>query len=62
MEIIAAGLEVIGQAIAAVAWSTAFIYIIGIGTKTWLIYTGKAKTEELKGWFDFGLRRKKTGI
>ncbi len=61
MEIIGQGLMAIGTAIGAWATAYAFIYIAGIGTKTFLIYTGKAKVEELKGWFDFGFGRKKGG-
>ena len=58
MEIIGQGLMAIGKAV--VAWATAygFIYVAGIGTKTFLIYTGKAKVEDLKGWFDFGFVKK----
>lgn len=53
MEIIAAAIEALGSA--AVAWATAygFIYCIGIGTKTFLIYIDKIKAEECKDWFDF---------
>lgn len=47
MEIIAAGLEAVGRAIAAVDW------IVGLGTKTWLITNGDATSEELKDWFNF---------
>ena len=48
----------IGKAVGAWATAYAFIYVIGIGTKTFLIYTGKAKVEELKNWFDFGFKKK----
>lgn len=61
MEIIGQGLMAIGKAIGAWATAYGFIYVAGIGTKTFLIYTGKAKVEELKGWFDFGLGKKKGG-
>ena len=54
MEIIGQGLMAIGKAVAAWATAYGFIYVAGIGTKTFLIYTGKAKVEDLKGWFDFG--------
>lgn len=59
MEVIGDGLIAIGKAIGAWATAYAFIYIVGIGTKTFLIYTGKAKVEELKGWFDFGWKKNK---
>ena len=41
MEAIGMGLQAIGKAIGAWATAYAFIYIAGIGTKTFLIYTGK---------------------
>ena len=53
MEVIGSGLTAIGSAVGAIATAYAFIYIAGIGTKTFLIYTGKATAEELKSWFDF---------
>ena len=53
MEIIGEGLQAIGSAVGTIAAAYAFIYIAGIGTKTFLIYTGKATAEELKNWFDF---------
>ena len=48
----------IGKAVAAWATAYGFIYVAGIGTKTFLIYTGKVKVEDLKGWFDFGFGKK----
>lgn len=59
MEVLGQGLMAIGKAIGAWATAYAFIYIAGIGTKTFLIYTGKAKVDELKDWFKFGLGGKK---
>lgn len=59
MEIIAAAIEAIGKTIAAVAWSTGLVYIVGIGTKTWLITNGDARPEELKDWFNFFKKRDK---
>lgn len=53
MEIIGEGLKALGNAVGTIATAYAFIYIAGIGTKTFLIYTGKATAEELKSWFDF---------
>jgi hypothetical protein len=61
MEIIGQGLMAIGTAIGAWATAYAFIYIAGIGTKTFLIYTGKAKVEELKDWFNFGFKKNNGG-
>ena len=54
MEIIGKGLMAIGKAVSGIASAWAAIYVVGIGTKTFLIYTGKAKVEELKDWFKFG--------
>ena len=62
MEILGQGLMAIGKAIGAWATAYAFIYIAGIGTKTLLIYTEKAKVEDLKNWFDFGFGKKKGGL
>ena len=59
MEIIAVGLEAIGRAIAAVVRWIGLVYIVGIGTKTWLITNGDATPEELKDWFNFFKKRDK---
>ena len=61
MEIIGQGLIAIGKAVSGIASAWATIYVVGIGTKTFLIYTGKAKVEELKDWFKFGFGGKKGG-
>ena len=61
MEAVGMGLQAIGKAIGAWATAYAFIYITGIGTKTFLIYTGKVKVEDLKDWFKFGFGSKKNG-
>lgn len=61
MEVLGEGLMAIGKAIGAWATAYAFIYIAGIGTKTFLIYTEKAKVEELKDWFKFGFGGNKRG-
>lgn len=58
MEIIGQGLIAVGKAVGAWATAYAFVYMAGIGTKTFLIYTGKAKVEDLKSWFDFGFKKK----
>lgn len=53
MEVIAAAIAAVGDAIAAWATAYAVIYVAGIGTKTFLIWSEKATAEELKTWFDF---------
>ena len=57
MEILGNGLIAVGKAIGAWATAYAFIYIVGIGTKTFLIYTGRATVDQLKNWFDFGFKK-----
>lgn len=58
MDIIGEGLMAIGKAIAAWASAYGVIYVVGIASKTFLIYTEKAKIEEMKNWFDFGFKKK----
>ena len=58
MEIIGEGLIAIGKAVSGIASAWATIYVVGIGTKTFLIYTGRATADQLKNWFDFGFRKK----
>lgn len=58
MDIIGEGLIAIGKAISGIASAWATIYVMGIGTKTFLIYTGRATADQLKDWFDFGFKRK----
>lgn len=53
MEAIGLGLQAIGKSIGTCAMALALIYVVGIGTKTFLIYTGKATAEDLKNWFKF---------
>ena len=53
MEAVGMGLQAMGRAIAAWATAYAFLYIAGIGTKTCVIYSGKAKMDEMKDWFNF---------
>ena len=53
MEIIAAALEGLGNAIGAIAWATGLTYIVGFITKTYLIINQDATPEELKDWFNF---------
>ena len=57
MEVIGQGLMAISKAVGAWATAFAFIYIVGIGTKTFLIYTNKCKVEDLKDWFNFGFKK-----
>ena len=57
MEVIGQGLMAIGKAVGAWATTFAFIYMAGIGTKTFLIYTNKCKVEDLKDWFNFGFKK-----
>ena len=56
--IIGEGLMAIGKAVSSIASAWATIYVVGIGTKTFLIYTGRATADQLKNWFDFGFKRK----
>ena len=56
--IIGEGLMAIGKAVSGIASAWATIYVVGIGTKTFLIYTGRATADQLKNWFDFGFKRK----
>lgn len=62
MEVLGEGLMAIGRAIGAWATAYGFIYVAGIASKTFLIFTDKAKVEDLKNWFDFGFGRKKGGL
>ena len=59
MEIIGEGLIAIGNAIAAFAWATAFVYVVGIVSKTALVAMDKAKPEDLKSWTDLQIWKKK---
>lgn len=53
MEAIGIGLEAIGHA--AGAWAAAFgwIYVVGILTKSALIFMDKLRPEDTKDWFKF---------
>ena len=57
MEIIGLGLQAIGRAVGAWATAFAFVYIIGILSKTFLIYMDKGKNEDFKNWFKFWEKR-----
>ena len=61
MEIIGEGLIAIGKAIGGIASAWATIYVVGICTKTFLIYTGRATADQLKNWFDFDFKKNKGG-
>ena len=49
MEALGLGLEALGKSIGICARSFAMIYIVGIGCKTFLIYSG----DSFKDWFKF---------
>ena len=53
MEAIGLGLQALGKSIGTYATALAFVYIVGIGCKTFLIYTGKASIDSFKDWFKF---------
>ena len=53
MEAIGLGLQAIGKSIGTCAVAFAWVYVIGIGCKTFLIYTGKASVDAFKDWFKF---------
>ena len=55
MELIGQGLIAVGEAIGDIAAAVGMIYIVGIVTKTFLIFTEKVKIEDLKDWFKFGI-------
>lgn len=53
MEILGLGLQALGSAISAWATAFGFVYIIGILSKTFLIFMDKGKHEDFKNWFKF---------
>ena len=53
MEALGLGLQALGKSIGTCATALAFVYIVGIGCKTFLIYTGKASIDSFKDWFKF---------
>lgn len=57
MEILGEGLIALGKAVGSIASAIATIYVVGFGTKTFLIYTGRATVDQMKDWFNLGLRR-----
>lgn len=58
MEAIGLGLQAIESAIGAWATAFGFIYVVGILSKTFLIFMDKGKNEDFKNWFNmFGGKR-----
>ena len=58
MEAIGLGLQAIGSAVGAWATAFGFIYVVGILSKTFLIYTDKGNENDFKNWFNmFGNKR-----
>ena len=53
MEALGLGLQALRKSIGTCATALAFVYIVGIGCKTFLIYTGKASIDSFKDWFKF---------
>ena len=53
MEALGLGLQALEKSIGTCATALAFVYIVGIGCKTFLIYTGKASIDSFKDWFKF---------
>ena len=51
MEVIGLGLQAIGSAIGAWATAFGFIYVVGILSKTFLIFMDKGTNEDFKDWF-----------
>ena len=57
METIGLGLQAIGSAVGAWATAFGFIYVIGILTKTFLIFMDKGTSADFKDWFKFWGKR-----
>lgn len=53
MEILGTGLQAIGDAVAAWAVTVGVVYVVGLVTKTFLIFTDKGTTADFKDWFKF---------
>ena len=53
MEALGLGLQALGKSIGTCAVAIGWIYVVGIGCKTFLIYTGKASIDSFKDWFKF---------
>lgn len=51
MEILGLGLQAIGSAVGACATAFATIYVVGILSKTFLIFMNKGTNEDFKDWF-----------
>lgn len=52
MEAIGLGLQAIGSAVGVWATAFGFIYVVGILSKTFLIFMDKGKNEDFKNWFN----------
>ena len=52
MEVIGLGLQAIGSAVGAWATAFGFIYVVGILSKTFLIFMDKGTNEDFKNWFN----------
>lgn len=52
MELLVACVEALGAIVSPIAHSITTIIVVGIITKTFLIYND-AESEDLKDWFDF---------
>lgn len=64
MDAVGIGLQALGGAVGSVAAAFAWVYVVGFACKTLLIFADRAKSDDLKDWFDlkwpFG--RKKGGL
>lgn len=58
MEIIGLGLQAIGSAVGHWATAFGFIYVVGILSKTFLIFMDKGKNEDFKDWFNIFNRKR----
>lgn len=58
MEAIGLGLQALGSAVGAWATAFGFIYVVGILSKTFLIFMDKGKNDDFKNWFSmFGNKK-----
>ena len=53
MEAIGLGLQAIGKSIGTCAGAFAWVYVIGIACKTFLIFMDKGDVTDFKDWFKF---------
>ena len=59
MEALVVTIAAIGKIVSSVVWSIAAVYIVGLITKTFLIFNGDADAKDLDSWMDFLPFRKK---